>query len=97
MKLRFTHRSRRDLDDAWDYISLDSLAVADRFVDRVIEKCRLIAENPQMGRARDELVEGVRSFPVDNYLIFYHSREGFVFIDRVISGYRDLLAAFDGE
>ena len=97
MKLRFTHRSRRDLDDAWDYISLDSLDAADRFVDRVIEKCLLIAENPGMGRARDELVEGVRSFPIDSHLIFYHDRDGTVFIDRVISGYRDLLAVFDGE
>lgn len=95
MKLRFTRLSRRDIDDAWDYISQDSLDAADRFVDRVIEKCVLIADNPEMGRPRDELVEGIRSFPVDSHLIFYHSREGCVFIDRVLSGYRDLLAAFD--
>ena len=95
MELRFTQRSRGDLDEIWDYIACDSVEEADGFVDRVLKTCVLIAGNPGMGRSRDELVEGIRSFPVGNYLVFYHLAEDAVFIDRVLSGYRDLLAAFD--
>jgi hypothetical protein len=46
LQLRFTPRSRRDLDDVWDYIACDSV-------------------------------------------------DDIVYIDRVLNGYRDLLAAFD--
>jgi len=95
VQLRFTQRSRGDLDDVWDYIACDSIDEADGFIDRILRKCLLIAENPEVGRARDELVKGVRSFPVGNYLIFYHVSDDVVYVDRVLSGYRDLLAAFD--
>ena len=47
-----------------------------------------------MGRRRDELLEELRSFPVDDYLIFYRPIEGGIEILRVISGYRDLSGLF---
>ena len=43
-----------------------------------------------MGRNRDELMENVRSFPMDDYLIFYNPIEAGIEVLRVVSGYRDL-------
>jgi toxin ParE1/3/4 len=94
LELRITARGERDLDDLWDYIARDSIGEADRFVDRVLERCRLIAGNPDIGRPRDDLVEGVRSFPVGDHLVFYHVEGETLFVDRVVSGYRDLPALF---
>ncbi len=48
-----------------------------------------------MGKPRDELFPNIRSFPVDNYLIFYRPLDKGIEILRVISGYRDLEKLFD--
>ncbi|NET00841.1 MAG: type II toxin-antitoxin system RelE/ParE family toxin [Sphaerospermopsis sp. SIO1G1] len=48
-----------------------------------------------MRKSRDELVVGLRSFPVEDYLIFYFPVENGIEIARVLSGYRDLEAMFD--
>jgi plasmid stabilization system protein ParE len=52
-------------------IAEDSLDEADRRVDRLDEKLDLLATQPLMGRARDELLAGLRSFPFARYVIFY--------------------------
>ncbi|MCK9459223.1 MAG: type II toxin-antitoxin system RelE/ParE family toxin [Proteobacteria bacterium] len=93
--LVLTRQARADLDEIWLYVAQDSLEAADRLVDTIFEKCGLIADSPQIGRERPEIAARVRSFPVRSYLIFYHEKDGSVFVDRVLSGYRDLLAAFD--
>lgn len=43
-----------------------------------------------MGRARDELAEGLRSFPTGQYIIFYQPVPGGIEIVRVLHGARDL-------
>lgn len=50
-----------------------------------------------MGRRRDELLPSLRSFPVDDYLIFYRPIAGGIEILRVVSGYRDLNALFEHQ
>lgn len=52
-----------DIREIWDYIAADSLAAADRWVDHLDEQFRVLATQPMMGRARDELAPRVRSFP----------------------------------
>lgn len=97
MELRLTQLSRQDLDEIWSFIAGDSWDAADNFIDRILEKCCLVAENPGLGRAREDLAEGIRGFPVGNYLIFYHVSGDALFVDRVLSGYRDLIAAFPDD
>ena len=94
MKLKFTRQSTQDLDDIWDYIAQDNQDAADGFIDLLRDKCRLLAETPEMGRKRPEITAGVRSFPVGNYQIFYRIRDGELVIVRVLSGYRDIPALF---
>ena len=66
---RVTRRplAEADILELWDYIADDSLAAADRWVDRLDEQFRLLAAQPMMGRARDELAPRVRSFPFGRF------------------------------
>jgi len=83
-----------DLDEIWLYIAQDDPNAADRFMDRIEERCHLLAENPRIGRSRPGLASGLRSFPVGNYLIFYVPIENGIEIVRVVSGSRDIEALF---
>ncbi len=53
-----------------------------------------IAQFPNLGRKRDKILPGLRSFSIDNYLILYMPIGEDVEIFRVISGYRNLSALF---
>ncbi len=57
-------RARDDIADIWGYIAEDSELQADAFVDRLDEKFQLLARQPGLGRVRQELALGLRSFPV---------------------------------
>ncbi len=75
-----------DLDEIWWYIAQDSQHNADRFLDRIQEKCWVLAEFPQMGTSRDEIRQDLRSQPVGNYLIFYFPLEDGIGVVRVLHG-----------
>jgi toxin ParE1/3/4 len=46
-------------------------AAADRLIDEIQQKCRMLAATPKAGRQRPELDPSIRSFVVGSYLIFY--------------------------
>jgi toxin ParE1/3/4 len=48
-----------------------------------------------MGRARDELAEGVRSFPTGRYVIFYIPIDDGIDMVRILHSARDIDALFD--
>lgn len=80
-----------DILDTWDHIAEDSIEQAGRRVDKLDE---IIATQPLMGRAREELAAGVRSFPFGRYLIFYEPTEGGIDVVRVLHSARDIDAIF---
>jgi toxin ParE1/3/4 len=89
------HVTRRPLAEAdifevWDYIADDSIDAADRWVDQLDEKFQLIVTQPMMGRARDELEPGLRSFPFGRYVIFYMPKGNGIDVVRVLHGARDI-------
>lgn len=95
---RFTVPASRDIENIIDYIADNSsFDAAERFLKKINDKCRTLANFPNMGRRRSELAELLRSFPVDDYLIFYRPIEGGIEVLRVVSGYRDLEALFQDE
>lgn len=93
---RITRRplAAADILDIWDYIAEDSVEQADRWVDGLDEKLVLIAAQPLMGRARDELVAGMRSFPFGRYVIFYVPFVDDIDVVRVLHSARDVGPAF---
>jgi toxin ParE1/3/4 len=72
-----------DLLAAWLHIATDNPIAADQYLDRIQHVCALIADNPAMGIERDELRVGVRSFPVENHVIFYVAKDKGIVVLRV--------------
>jgi toxin ParE1/3/4 len=83
-----------DLAEIWDYIADDSEGSADSFIDLLDRKIRALARRPGIGRAREELAEGLRSFPVGRYIIFYRAISKGIEIVRILHGARDLETLF---
>ncbi len=52
---------------------------------------------PMVGRARDELAPGVRSFPFGRYVVFYVPLEDGIDVVRMLHGARDIDAVFNPE
>ena len=78
--------AENDLDEIWLYIAQDNPQSADRFLDHINEKINGLAAFPKMGVSRDDIKEGLRVFPVGNYLIFYFPLADGVDIVRVLHG-----------
>ena len=94
LKMIISDQAIYDLEDIWLYIATDSPAAADKFIDFLYKKCELLKSAPEMGRNRDELLPGIRSFVVHNYIIFYRIKEKYIEIVRILSGYRDIDSIF---
>ncbi|MFZ0495497.1 MAG: type II toxin-antitoxin system RelE/ParE family toxin [Methylocella sp.] len=90
-------RAQIDLAEIWDFIGEDSQARADSFLDRLDQSFHGLAGNPRMGRARGELSQDLRSFPLGRYVIFYLALADGIEIVRVLHGARDLDAIFHAD
>ena len=94
MPYRLSPLAEQDLDAIWSYVAEDgSPATADRLIDAIIERFELLVEQPRIGRLRPEFGAGVRSFTVENHVIYYR-HDGDVVIARVLHGRRDQAAAW---
>ena len=93
-EIRRLPQAESDLDGIWDYIARDAPANATRFLRRIEGVCITIADNPLMGRSREELAPALRSFPVGNYLLFYFPIEDGIEIVRVLHGSVDADSLF---
>lgn len=66
-RLEISRHAQGDFDEIWLYIAADNVEAADRHVERLLRTCESLAHTPGMGRSRDDLSEGARSFPMGNY------------------------------
>jgi toxin ParE1/3/4 len=90
-KFILTPQAERDLEDIWLYIAQDNPRAADKLLDRIETQCQLLASHPQLGRARDDIAQGLRHHPLSNYLILYRTVPQGVEIVRVAHGARNIL------
>jgi len=54
-RLKLTRLAVQDLQEIGDYIANDNITAAHRFVQRLEQRCRSLAQRPGIGRKRDEL------------------------------------------
>ncbi len=88
-------KNRLDLKQVNSYLATKNPQAARNLKEKIQQDCKKLAKFPNLGRRRDELIPSLRSFPVEDYLIFYFPLENGIEIARVVSGYRDLDAMFD--
>ncbi len=81
----------QDLEEIWEYIAEDSVDAADRWLARLEEATRRLAEMPTIGHTRKDLTDKpVLFWPVGKYLIIYRDDRSPVEVVRVVNAYRDV-------
>src|SRR5208282_1257453 len=91
--LHISSEAEADLDAIWLYVAKESQSIehAELLLDRFAVFFSWLAKNPYLGRQRDEIRPGYRSFPVGSYVVFYRlvaAEE--ILVLRVIHSDRDL-------
>ena len=94
-RVRFTHSAENDLLELWLNMAEGNLAAADESLDVIQAAVSLLATQPEMGRARPELADALRSIPTRTpYLIFYVPENEGLLVVRVLQHARDIDAEY---
>ena len=86
MRLIYLDPALADIEGILDYISNDNPTAAVRFGEGLIETCRMLETDPELGVTRDDLAEGLRLFTYRGYGLYYridHDRQ-VVLLGRVL-------------
>jgi toxin ParE1/3/4 len=95
-QLRHSASAENDLLEAWLFVAEDSIVAADPLLDQIQADSRTLLLQPKMGRARDELAVGLRSWPTSTpYLLFYFVDDDGITIARVLHHARDVPAIWN--
>jgi toxin ParE1/3/4 len=89
-KFIVTREASADIDEILAYIEIDNFDAASSFYDRLLNVFRMLADNPNAGRLRNDLQDGLRYFPERSYLIFYRQWADKIAIVRVLHSARYL-------
>jgi toxin ParE1/3/4 len=89
--IRISKLAERDLDEIWSSIASrsGSMEIATSLIETIVAVFPLIANNPELGRSREDLGPTVRSFPVESYIVYYRKSPRHLVISRVLHGMRD--------
>jgi toxin ParE1/3/4 len=90
MSLVYTRSARADLREIAQYFARVNQVYGRRLCDALREQCRKLEKSPGIGRLRDDLAEGLRSFVVGSYLIFYQESKKGIAVVRIIHGHRNI-------
>lgn len=92
-----TEQAEADLAEVLDYLDQRSPPAAERLATAINERCALLSQFPQMGRARDELASGLRSIAIERYIVFYRITTHAVEVLRILYGARDIESIMKDE
>jgi len=84
---KFTAAAYQDLEEILLYLGSLDPATADRVIGRIEANCDLLAENPGLGPAREDLAPDLRFFPVGKYLILSRNGNQCAGDSRITRGY----------
>lgn len=87
--------AERDLEDIFDYTVREfGIDQAITFVSDFEGVFMNLVVNPELGRKRNEIRIGLRSFAKENYTIFYRISKSHIHIVRILHGSRDIIKFF---
>lgn len=84
--------ARDDLRDVYRHIAKDNPNAAGRLRQLFFKKFRLLATQPLLGEAREDLAENLRMFTAGNYVILYRPTPSGIAVVQVVHSARDLVA-----
>jgi toxin ParE1/3/4 len=89
-RYQFTDKAVRDLESIIDYTTQEwGAAQANTYLDGLEARAQLLAENPEIGTARESLFEGLLSFPFERHILYYKKQAHGIVIVRVLHQYMD--------
>jgi len=92
-KVFYSASAENDLLEAWLYVAEDSISAADQMLDQIDAEALRLLDQPLMGRERNELASGLRSWPTSTpYILFYFPNEDGVVVARALHHARDIPA-----
>ena len=81
-----------DLDGIFDFVAGSSPQNAERLIRQFHSRFEVLAEHPEMGRLRPELMERMRSWNLHRFVIFYFPGAQGIEIARILHSSMDLNA-----
>ncbi len=91
MTYRLSNEARNDLREIYTY-SYDNFGVhqADNYYDGLLSCFELLSDNPHMGRAFNEVIQGLRRHEHESHVIYYEIEEDMnVLILRILGANQD--------
>lgn len=81
----------QDLENIFDFtLNQFGFDQAEKYLLEIEDLFKILVLHPESGKARNEIKEGLYSFPKDNHIIFYRILDKQIQIIRVLHGSRDL-------
>ena len=88
---RLRPKARRDLDRIWDYsVRTWGGRQARRYLTDIRDVLADLAANSHIGKARGDLFEGLRVYPVGRHLIFYLTTDKGIDVVRILHERMDI-------
>jgi toxin ParE1/3/4 len=76
-KYKFTNKAVYDLTLIWNYtLNKWSEDQADRYYHMLLENCKEVANNPEIGKNYSGVIEDLFGFKAGRHIIFYRRIEG---------------------
>lgn len=93
-RYRLSQQAEQDLEDIWVYMTQQDELLADKQISQILDRFPMLSQFPNMGKQRDDLMAGLRSFPVKPYIIFYNKIADGIEVVRVLHQARDIDSQF---
>ena len=91
---RLSRQAEKDLEDIWVYLTQQDELLADKRIAQILNRLPMLSQYPNMGKQREDILVGLRSFPVKPYVIFYDQISDGIEVIRILHQARDVDAEF---
>ena len=87
---QFTENAERDLENIIDYtVHQWGEEQAHTYLDGLENHGQLLADNPDLGVKRENIAEGLLSFPYESHVLYYVKQPHGITILRLLHGHMD--------
>ena len=89
-RLVISPQAKMDLLNIWSFAFYDDGQAADRLIGEITAKFDTLLSFPEVGKSREDLAVGLRSFPFKRFIIFYRLIADGIEIFRILHGKQNI-------
>ncbi len=83
-----TPQAKLDAAEIWCYIAKDNAAAADKLIDQIEERLKMLAQFPESGETVEYIRPNVRRSTIRNYVIYFTPNDDGITVVRILHGAR---------